>query len=275
MKSFMERLREQQQKKNTRVCVGLDPDIDKLPLCCRLSNNPIVVFCESIVAATADLCCVYKPNLAFFSALGLEDQLARLIEHIQSTYGIPSIVDSKYGDIGNTAGRYAYAAFRRFGADAVTLNPYLGVDSIEPFAELQGSGVPSPTGTKPLYLLAAERIKAWNDQFGNVGAVFGATFPAELAAGRRVLGPDVLTLIPGIGKQGGPLEETMAANNGGFAIVNSSRAIIHASIEDDFAEAAAREAQKLRDALNAASPLNGASSINGSKGAAVASSAAE
>ena len=218
--------------------------------------------------------CAFKPQFAYFASQRAEAQLEKLIKHLKDQYPhIPVILDSKRGDIGSTADHYALEAFERYGADAVTVNPYMGFDTIEPYLKHQGKGVivlcrtSNPGGSdlqflnispqgEPLYLhLAKLAATQWNGS-GQIGLVVGATFPEEISKVRAVVG-DMPLLIPGIGAQGGDIEATVKAGSvpgkpGTGMIINSSRAILYASSENDFAQAARKVAQATRDALNRA-----------------------
>ena len=219
--SFIQNLREAQKKNQSLVCVGFDPELSKFPV--HLKNHPdaLFEFHKAIVDATADLVCCYKPQIAHFAALGAEDSLQRTIAYIHETYpGIPVILDAKRGDIGSTAERYAIEAFDRYQADAVTLNPYLGRDSIQPFLDRKDKGVillcrTSNKGAgdfqdlisdgKPLYQHVARTVaEQWNEN-GNCMLVVGATWPRQLADVRNLVG-DMPFLVPGVGAQGGDVE---------------------------------------------------------------------
>ena len=248
------------------LCVGLDPDPAKLPTCLD-GDDAIFRFCADIVDATADLVCAFKPQIAHFAAIGAETQLEKLCEHIHSQHPrIPLILDAKRGDIGSTAERYAQEAFVRYGADAVTVNPYLGSDSLEPFFAHAGKGVivlcrtSNPgsadiqsieTSHGPLYTHVARRAATEWSRLGDVALVVGATYPDELATVRSIVG-DLPLLVPGIGAQGGDVEATVRAgrdSHGRGMIVNSSRAIIYASSGEDFAAAARAAALESRDRI--------------------------
>lgn len=270
--TFMQALRARWQSADTLVCVGLDPEPAKFPA--RFANDPdaVFAFCRDIADATAEYACAFKPQIAHFAALGAEDALQRLIAHLHATHpGVPVILDAKRGDIGSTAQRYVAEAFERFGADAVTVNPYLGRDSVQPFldrsdkgvvilcrtsnpgaADLQDLPVAHAGATRPLYQHVAETIaRDWNDH-GNVSLVVGATWPEQLREVRAIVG-DMPFLVPGVGAQGGDVEAvvTHAKTADGIGLmVSSSRAILYASNGDDYADAAAREARTLRDAIN-------------------------
>jgi len=266
--TFIEQLRARWNASGSLVCVGLDPDPAKFPASFAGRDDAIFEFCREMVDATAEFACAFKPQIAYFAAYGAEDALRRLIAHIHDAYpGIPVILDAKRGDIGSTAAMYAIEAFDRFGADAVTLNPYMGHDSAQPFLDRADKGCvflchtsnPGAAdfqeldfGGVPLYQQVAETIAAdWNAN-GNCALVVGATFPEELKAIRRIV-RDMPLLIPGIGAQGGDVEATVRNGkdaDGAGLVVNSSRAILYASNGGDYAIAAGWAAQTLRDEIN-------------------------
>jgi orotidine-5'-phosphate decarboxylase len=250
------------------LCVGLDPEPTKMPV--SLSGpEAIFRFCVEIADATADLVCAFKPQIAYFAAVGAESQLERLCQHIRSDHPhVPLILDAKRGDIGPTAERYAREAYVRYGADAVTVNPYLGSDSLEPFFAHTGKGTivlcrtSNPgsadfqsleTADGPVFTHVARRaVNEWSLR-GEVALVVGATYPDELGTVRAIVG-DMPLLVPGIGAQGGDVEATVRAgrdSSGYGMMINSSRAIIYASAGDDFATAARRAAVDLRDRMRA------------------------
>ncbi|CAJ5409954.1 orotidine 5'-phosphate decarboxylase [Burkholderia pseudomallei] len=268
--TFIESLRTAWQRTNSLLCVGLDPEPTKFPA--HLENQPDAIFdfCREIVDATAPFSSAFKPQIAYFAAHRAEDQLERLIAHIHLQHpGLPVILDAKRGDIGSTAEQYAREAFERYRADAVTVNPYMGFDSIEPYLEYEDKGVvvlcrtSNPggsdlqfleTGGRPLYQVVADLAASqWNAKTGQLALVVGATFPREIEIVRGIVG-DMPLLIPGIGAQGGDVAATVAAGrtaDGAGMMINSSRAILYASRGDDFADAAARTAERTRDAINA------------------------
>jgi orotidine-5'-phosphate decarboxylase len=267
--TFLQRLDAAMTSTQSLICVGLDPEIEKFPARLRERPQAILEFNRAIIDATADLACAYKPQIAHYAAVGAEDQLLETIRYIrQRAPGIQVILDSKRGDIGSTAEKYAREAFERYGADAVTINPYLGRDSAEPFLQYADKGVvvlcrtsnagarelqDLDVGGRKLYQLVAEKVaKEWNSR-GNCLLVVGATYPDELADIRRITG-DMTFLVPGIGAQGGDIEK--AVRNGRRAdgrglVINSSRGILYASQGEDFAAAARRATLELRDAVNA------------------------
>ncbi|SAL39041.1 orotidine-5'-phosphate decarboxylase [Caballeronia concitans] len=268
--SFIQSLNAAWSRTQSLLCVGLDPEPSKFPGALNGRADAIFEFCKTIVDATAPYASSFKPQIAYFAAHRAEDQLEALIAHIHDKHaGIPVILDAKRGDIGSTAEQYAREAFERYRADAVTVNPYMGFDSIEPYLAHDGKGVivlcrTSNAGGsdlqflntadgKPLYQVVAQlAAEKWNDK-GQLGLVVGATFPKEIEAVRGIVG-DMPLLIPGIGAQGGDVEATVRAGrtaNGAGMLINSSRAIIYAGKGDDYAAAAAAAAQKTRDTINA------------------------
>jgi orotidine-5'-phosphate decarboxylase len=267
---FIQHYRQQMQQQNTMLCVGLDPDLSKFPSHLRGYPDAIFRFCKEIVDATADLVCAFKPQIAYFAAQGAEQQLVDLIAHIKTNHpSVPVILDAKRGDIGATAAQYAIEAFERYQADAVTVNPYMGFDSIEPYLKYQDRGIfilcrtSNPggsdlqfleiAGTKPPHKLYQQvaylAANQWNTN-GQVGLVVGATFPAEIAAVREMVG-DMPLLIPGIGAQGGDVIATVQAGKKNHLLINSSRAILYASSGEDFALAARKVAMQTRDSIAA------------------------
>jgi orotidine-5'-phosphate decarboxylase len=270
MKGFMAQLRTAWRQKGSLACVGLDPQIERLPAHIAARPSPIFQFNKAIIDATADLVCAYKPQFAHYAACEAEDQLERTIEYIHRAYpGVPVILDAKRGDVGSTAERYAIEVFERYGADAVTVNPYLGGDSLEPFLSYAERGVvivcrtSNPgardlqdleVGGRKLFLAVAElAARRWNTR-GNCLLVVGATYPRELAE-VRAIAPEMPFLLPGVGAQGGDLRAAVVAGqsaDGTGLIVSSSRAIIHASSGEDFATAARAVTLALRDDINAA-----------------------
>ena len=269
MTGFVTRLRAAWDEKNSLACVGLDPLIERLPAHIAAHASPIFHFNKAIIDATADLVCAYKPQFAHYAACEAEDQLERTIEYIHRAYpGIPVILDAKRGDVGSTAERYAIEAFERYGADAVTVNPYLGGDSLEPFLRYADRGIlvvcrtSNPgardlqdldVGGRKLFAVVAELAATrWNSR-GNCLLVVGATYPQELAEVRAITG-DMPFLLPGVGAQGADVRAAVAAGqsaDGRGLIVSSSRAIIHASSGVDFAAAARAATIRLRDEVNA------------------------
>jgi len=263
--NFIEKLTGATRKNKSLLCIGLDPDPELMP-----DRVGVFEFNKAIIDATSDLVCAYKPNLAFYEALGNEGlaDLKRTVDYIPGD--IPVIADAKRGDIGNTARAYARTIFVNFNFDAATVSPYLGFDSIEPFIQYQDKGVfilcrtsnagavdfqslrcEVESGYHPLFEIVALKASQWNTH-GNIGLVVGATYPEELRLIRQSH-PDMPLLIPGIGAQGGDLALTVRYGvdaQGEKAIINSSRQIIYASRGNDFAEAARAAASTLRDQIN-------------------------
>ena len=271
--SFAGKLNKAWQATNSLVCVGLDPEPKKFPDRFRDAPGGIFEFNKAIIDATRDLACAYKPQFAHYAAHAAEIQLEHTIDYIKAT--APNaivILDSKRGDIGSTAEQYAKEAFERYGADAVTLSPFMGFDSVQPYLKYEGKGafllcrtsnpggddlqnqhLSDVEGAPRLYEHVAKLAQGpWNTN-GQLGLVVGATYPAEIEAVRKVA-PNVPLLIPGVGAQGGDAVATVKAGWRANApiVVNSSRAIIYASDGEGYAEAARREARKTRDLLEAA-----------------------
>jgi orotidine-5'-phosphate decarboxylase len=268
MSGFIEQLRRAWQRSDSLACVGLDPEIERFPRHIAAEPSPIFQFNRAIIDATADLVCAYKPQFAHYAAYEAEDQLERTIEYIHKTHpGVPVILDAKRGDVGNTAERYAIEAFERYGADAVTVNPYLGGDALEPFLRHADKGVAilcrtsNPgardlqdlvIGARKLYQVVAElTAQRWNSR-GNCLLVVGATYPGDLAEVRALVG-DMPLLVPGVGAQRGDVSQ--AVQNGQTAqgtglIISSSRGILYASSGEDFAGAARAATQQLRGEIN-------------------------
>lgn len=276
--NFTDMLLAAEHKNRSLLCVGLDPDPGRFPHHMRNDPDRIYEFCAAVVDATADLAIAFKPQIAYFAAHRAEDQLERLMAHIRvAAPQVPIILDAKRGDIGSTAEQYAREAFERYGADAVTLSPFMGFDSVQPYLQYPGKGVyllcrtSNPGGDdlqsqrlasvegQPLMYEHIARLAQgpWNLN-GQVGLVVGATYPAEIARVRAVA-PTVPLLIPGVGAQGGDAVATVQAgwrgneqHTTGSVAINSSRAILYASAEADFADAARRVAEETRRALVAA-----------------------
>lgn len=268
--NFINKLSAAWTANDSLLCVGLDPDMAKLPA--RFQNDPqgIYHFCREIIDATADLACSFKPQIAYFAALSAEDQLEKICAYARENYPhIPVILDAKRGDIGATARQYAREAYDRYGADAVTVSPYMGSDSVEPYMEWSDRGIivlcrTSNAGGsdlqflnvdgKPLYQHVARLVaEQWNAN-GQCALVVGATFPEELAQVRAIVG-DMPLLVPGIGAQGGDIAATVKSGKtaaGAGMMINSSRAILYAAPQagEDFASAARRVALETRDAIN-------------------------
>jgi orotidine-5'-phosphate decarboxylase len=272
--TFISRL-EHCWKQSNFVCVGLDPAYEQLPTIVKSRGSveeALFVFNRDIVDATHDLVCTYKPNAAFYEMQGVEGlrALLRTVQYIKETYPhIPVILDAKRADIGTTNLGYVQAAFDIIGVDAITVHPYLGKEALAPFLARIEKGIiilvkttnpgasefqdlPIGGAQEPLYLVVARHIaRDWNT-YGNCAVVVGATYPADLKRVRAIVG-DMPILIPGIGAQGGEVEATVTAgkdSRGWGMIVNSSRSIIYASIEDDFAQAARKATEQLREEIN-------------------------
>ena len=266
--TFIDSLNAAWKKNNSLLCVGLDPDPGKFPAHLKGRPDAIFEFCKAIVDATADLVCSFKPQIAYFASNRAEDQLQALIAHIHTAHPhIPVILDAKRGDIGSTAEQYAVEAFERYGADALTVNPYMGKDSIEPYLAYPDKGVillcrtSNPGGSdlqfldvggKKLYEHVADIIaRDWNTT-GQCALVVGATFPGEIARVREIVG-DMPLLVPGIGAQGGDVEATLKAGKtqaGTGLIINNSRAILYAGKGEDFAQASRQAAEASRTLIN-------------------------
>ena len=276
--TFLEQLQGAERQNGSLLCVGLDPEPSKFPAGMKGDASKIYDFCAQIVDATADLAISFKPQIAYFAAYRAEDQLEKLMEHMRrNAPHVPVILDAKRGDIGSTAEQYAKEAFERYGADAVTLSPFMGFDSVQPYLKYHGKGafllcrtsnpggddlqnqrLASVEGQPLMYEHIAKLAQGpWNLN-GQLGLVVGATYPAEIERVRS-LAPTLPLLIPGVGAQGGDAVATIKAGyrqskgtTTGAVIVNSSRAILYASSGDDFAQAARKEAMRTRDVLKAA-----------------------
>jgi orotidine-5'-phosphate decarboxylase len=276
--TFLEQLQGAERQNGSLLCVGLDPEPRKFPAHLKDDASKIYDFCAQIVDATADLAIAFKPQIAYFAAHRAEDQLEKLMDHMRrNAPHVPVILDAKRGDIGSTAEQYAKEAFERYGADAVTLSPFMGFDSVQPYLKYHGKGafllcrtsnpggddlqnqrLASVEGQPLLYEHVAKLAQGpWNLN-GQLGLVVGATYPAEIERVRS-LAPTLPLLIPGVGAQGGDAVATIKAgyrrSNGattGAVIVNSSRAILYASSGADYAQAARKEAERTRDVLKAA-----------------------
>ena len=266
--TFRAKLSARWRAADSLLCVGLDPDPERFPASLRGSGDAIFRFCREIVDATAELACAFKPQIAYFAAARAENQLEQLIAHIHREHPqVPVILDAKRGDIGATAEHYAREAFERYGADAVTLSPYMGKDSIEPFLAYADRGAfllcrTSNAGGADLQMLdvagvplyqrvATMAADEWNTG-GQLGLVVGATYPAELARVRSLVG-DMPLLVPGIGVQGGDVAASVAAGqtpDGTGMVINSSRAILYAGAGLDYAERAREVARATRDEIN-------------------------
>jgi orotidine-5'-phosphate decarboxylase len=269
MSHFIEQLERAWDVNGSLVCVGLDPEIERFPPQVVDQPSPIFQFNKAIIDATADLVCAYKPQFAHYAAYEAEDQLERTIDYIHRSYpGIPVILDSKRGDVGNTAERYAIEAFERYHADAVTVSPYLGGDSMEPFLKYEDKGViilcrtSNPGagdlqdldvgGRRLFHIVADLAARRWNTR-GNCALVVGATYPRELAEVREIVG-NMPFLVPGVGAQGGDVAQAVQSGQtaaGAGLVISSSRGILYASSGEDFVSAAREATLKLRDQINA------------------------
>jgi orotidine-5'-phosphate decarboxylase len=268
--NFLDMLGDAERQNNSMLCVGLDPEPTRFPGKYKGDSNKIYDFCAAIVDATADLVIAFKPQIAYFAAHRAEGQLERLMEHMRRVAPtVPIILDAKRGDIGSTAEQYAIEAFERYGADAVTLSPFMGFDSVAPYLKFDGKGafllcrtsnpggndlqnqrLSSVEGSPLLYEHVAKLAQGpWNLN-GQLGLVVGATYPAEIER-VRVIAPTLPLLIPGVGAQGGDAVATVKAGRSGQGpiIVNSSRAILYASPDQDFAAAARQVAMATRATL--------------------------
>jgi len=276
--NFIDMLHQAERQHQSMLCVGLDPDPAKFPAHWRGDASKIYDFCAAIIDATADQCIAFKPQIAYFAAHGAEAQLERLMAYLRAQAPqVPVILDAKRGDIGSTAEQYAKEAFERYGADAVTLSPFMGRDSVQPYLRYSGKGafllcrtsnpggddfqnqpLAALPGQPRLYEHIAELAQTtWNDN-GQLGLVVGATYPQELAR-VRALAPTVPLLIPGVGAQGGDATATVRAAWRGSAtqttgpiVVNASRSVLYADSGAQFAQAARQEAMALRQSLQAA-----------------------
>jgi orotidine-5'-phosphate decarboxylase len=267
MELFGTRLAAQWRSADSLLCIGLDPDPARLPAHLRERDDAIYAFCRAIVDATADLACAFKPQIAYFASSAAEEQLAELITYIKATFPrVPVILDAKRGDIGATAQHYAREVFERYGADAVTLSPFMGYDSLEPFLAYADRGVfllcrTSNAGGDDFQMLevaggrfyehVARMATRWSTN-GQLGLVVGATYPAELARVRAIAG-DLALLVPGVGAQGGDVQAAVEAGqtaDGVGLVINSSRAILYAGHGEDFAVQARAVATRTRDEIN-------------------------
>ena len=265
--TFHQRLHEVWQGTNSLVCVGIDPELEKIPSHLHRSAEPLFEFGKGIVDGTAPYVCAFKPQAAHFAAAGAEAQLAKLIAYIRADYPhIPVILDAKRGDVGSTAALYAKEAFERYEADAVTVNPYLGYESLAPYLGYEDKGVivlcrTSNPGSdwiqgvkianEPLYLAVARQVRQW-DQNGQCMLVTGATYPEELGNVRAAIG-DMPLLVPGVGAQGGDVEAVLACgldSRGQGLCISSSRGIIYAGSGEDFGAEAGRAAADLARQIN-------------------------
>ena len=269
--TFTEKLKHAWTTSGSLLTIGLDPDSQRFPAELQGHPDAIFEFCRSIVDVTAPYACAIKPQIAYFASQRAEHQLEALCQYVREHHPkLPIVLDAKRGDIGSTAEQYALEAFERYQADAVTVNPYMGFDTLEPYLSWEDKGIiilcrtsnkggsdlqfiEAADGT-PLYLhVASLAADKWNTN-GQCALVVGATFPDEIAKVRARVG-DMPLLIPGIGAQGGDIPATVAAgrsSDGTGMMINSSRAILYASGGDDWREAAAHVARATRDAINVA-----------------------
>lgn len=266
--TFYGKLARRWRASHSLVCVGLDPDFEKLPPHIKTEKYPFFTFNKAIIDATHDLVCCYKPQIAYYAARGAERELEMTFQYLNDTYAaIPHILDAKRGDIGSTAEMYAREVFERYGADAVTVNPFMGSDTLQPFLRRHDKGVvilckTSNSGSGELQMLQVdgqtlyERIAHhaqhnWNTN-KNILLVVGATYPQEMANIRRIA-PEIPFLVPGVGAQGGRPEDVVRAgmmDDGYGLIINSSRGIIYAGSGYDFAEAARKQTMALKEEVN-------------------------
>jgi len=266
--TFKEKLLTAQERNNSWLCVGLDPVMDRLPPSVRSTRSPLLTFGRAVVESTSDVASAYKPNLGFWLAEGAAgvEALQELIEEIPDH--LPVILDGKFNDVGHTAEAYSRAAFETLGVDAVTVNPYLGLDTLRPFLEAEEFGAfllartSNPSAPhlqdlavegQSLYQRVAQLATAWDATLpGTCGLVVGATYPQELGLVREIA-PDLPFLIPGIGAQGGDLAQAVVHGptaEGVGPVINSSRGIIYASSGPDFGEAARQAALETRERIN-------------------------
>lgn len=273
MSKFSATLKRAWERQGSLLCVGLDPDLEKLPTAMRAGASPLFAFNREIIDATAPWVCAFKPQIAYYAALAAEAQLQQTMDYIKQHYPhIPVILDAKRGDIGATAKMYAREVFDRYQADGVTVNPYLGFDALQPFLDYTDKGIfilcrtSNPgsgdlqqltSGDRTLAQHIAATANARNDH-GNVGLVVAATWAQEVAAIRELAG-DLPLLVPGIGTQGGDLRGVLAGGlnpSGTGLLVNAARSILYAGEGNDFATAAARAAETLCGQINAYRPAN-------------------
>jgi orotidine-5'-phosphate decarboxylase len=270
MITFTEKLQHRWTASDSLLCVGLDPDPERFPAQLRERSDAIFAFCSTIADATAQYACAFKPQIAYFAANRAEDQLQELIAHLKRAHPtVPVVLDAKRGDMGATSEQYAREVFERYKADAVTLQPYQGLDAIAPYLAYPGRGAfvlcrtsnsggdalqNLDVGGERLYERVARLVSGQWNTTGQLGLVVGATYPAELARVRAIVG-DMPLLVPGIGAQGGDVQATVQAGRtaqGTGMLINSSRAILYAGTGEDFAQAAANVARETRDQMRAA-----------------------
>ncbi|HIG43465.1 MAG: orotidine-5'-phosphate decarboxylase [bacterium] len=264
MPNFFDSVEERRIHRESQLCIGLDTDPDRIPQILQNDPDPMWSFNREIIDATSDLVCCYKPQIAYYAGVAAEETLEKTIAYAQDK-GVPVLLDFKRGDIGSTAKMYAKEAFERYGADAVTINPYMGFDAMEPFLEYADKGIfilcrtsnPGGSDLQNLVLDSGQRVyehvaelaaSQWN-QNHNVGLVVGATRPEEIAIIRKIVGKMNL-LLPGVGAQKADVKAMMEAGKGGGMIVNSARAVLYASDQSDFAAKARQVAKDTRDQIS-------------------------
>ncbi|MBT5702330.1 MAG: orotidine-5'-phosphate decarboxylase [Gammaproteobacteria bacterium] len=257
-------MRQRQASIGSTLCIGLDPDLSRIPKACKVSSRPIFEFNKAIIDATIDLAACYKPQIAHYASEAAEDELMATIEYLKN-HNVPVLLDAKRGDVGSTAEMYAREVFERYAADATTVNPYLGKDAMDPYLDYTDRGVfilcrtSNPGGSDLQNLLlkggltlyehvATQARDDWNTN-NNVGLVVGATRPEELRQIRQICG-DMTFLLPGVGAQGADVKQMVFAGQGGGMLVSSSRAILYAGEAEDFAEKARKVALETRDEIN-------------------------
>ena len=262
--TFFNSLARRQKSLRSKLCIGLDPDLKLIPTRFKTSSYPIFDFNKAIIDATHDVAACFKPQIAHYSSEGAEEELLATIECMKEL-NIPVLLDAKRGDVGSTAEKYARELFERYGADAITVNPYLGGDSMQPYLDYKDKGVfilcrtSNPGGAdlqniildggETLYQYVARLAKErWNAN-NNVGLVVGATRPNEIKKVRKICA-GMTFLLPGVGAQGAKIKEMMTAGQGGGILVSSSRAILYAGNEVDFPEKVRETAVKTRDEIN-------------------------
>ena len=267
---FQKKLKKVIIKNNSLLSIGLDPELDKIPKYHLPLEDPLFEFNKAIIDVTFDLVCAYKPQIAHYSALGIKglSSLLKTVSYLKKYHpDIPIILDAKRADVGKTSEKYAKEAFDVIGSDAVTVNPYLGLDSIEPFLKYEDKGIiilcrtsnPSASdfqdlmiGNNPLYIHVAKKVVEWDKKYRNCLMVVGATWPEQLKEIRKIT-PEMFFLVPGIGTQGGDLKKTLQyglTKNRSGLIINSSSAIIYASSEKNFAQKAREATEQLRNEIN-------------------------
>lgn len=268
--TFLQKLNSIIEKNNSLLCIGLDTDQEKIPQHLLKNEDPVFEFNKNIIDTTSDLVCAYKPNIAYYEKDGIEGlkALKKTVEYLQNQYPkIPIICDCKRGDIGSTSLQYAKSLFDYYQFDAVTVNPYLGFDAIEPFSQYKNKGIivlckTSNNGASdfqdllidnnPLYLKVAEKVIEWNKKYGNFLMVMGATWPEQIEKVRKMT-KDMFFLVPGVGTQGGDLGNTLKfglTEEKSGLIINSSRGIIYAGNDKDFSQKAREKAKEMVDIIN-------------------------